>query len=407
MSPAIWPLATYENAWKQWGLKEKPADYDLAFRERYGLHAAPYDNDRLPMGLHTADGPLGKGIVNDCLLCHAGSIAGETYIGLGNASLDLEELFEELTAASIKFEFPFRFSSVRGVIDPVNPTSFLMAFRDDDLNLRAPIKVEYTPALSSDPPAWWLLKKKKIRNWTGSVAVESMRVDMVNLLSPLNGPDHIKKHEPVFAAIHAFVLSVQPPKYPFPVDEALATRGRGVFEKTCARCHGTYGQDWSYPNKVVSLDVLGTDRRLAEAVSRETLETYNKSWFGQEKGPDAKPLQAVSRGGYQAPPLDGVWATAPYFHNGSVPTVYDVLNSKSRPAIYTRSYRTGKEDYDPTKLGWKITVLEKAPGADVPGIDRRKVYDTTQHGQSNAGHRFGDALSEDDRNAVIEYLKTL
>src|SRR4029077_4900132 len=56
LSPAIWP-ATYESVWKQWGAQEKPADYATAFRARYGLHKAPYDNDGLPMGLHTADSP--------------------------------------------------------------------------------------------------------------------------------------------------------------------------------------------------------------------------------------------------------------------------------------------------------------------------------------------------------------
>jgi hypothetical protein len=59
------------------------------------------------------------------------------------------------------------------------------------------------------------------------------------------------------------------------------------------------------------------------------------------------------------------------------------------------------------KLGWKITVLDKAPEASLPEIERRKVYDTTLPGQSNSGHDFGDKLSEDERMAVIEYLKTL
>ncbi len=62
---------------------------------------------------------------------------------------------------------------------------------------------------------------------------------------------------------------------------------------------------------------------------------------------------------------------------------------------------------DTAKLGWKITVLEKAPSPDVPAIERRRAYDTTQPGQHNTGHRFGDALREEDRMAVIEYLKTL
>src|SRR5262249_18337070 len=105
--------------------------------------------------------------------------------------------------------------------------------------------------------------------------------------------------------------------------------------------------------------------------------------------------------------LDGIWATAPYFHNGSVPTLYHVLNSRARPRIYTRSFQTGVEDYDAVKAGWKITVLEKGPEASLPPIERRKVYDTTQPGRSNGGHTFGDAFTDEERSAVIEYLKTL
>ena len=133
----------------------------------------------------------------------------------------------------------------------------------------------------------------------------------------------------------------------------------------------------------------------------------NQSWFGQERGPDGKPLQFAEPYGYQAPPLDGVWATAPYFHNGSVPTVYHVLNSTARPRIYTRSYRTGKEDYDPVKLGWKITVLDTPTDPKLSGFEVRKIYDTTQPGRGNGGHTFGDDLTEEQRMAVIEYLKTL
>ena len=53
----------------------------------------------------------------------------------------------------------------------------------------------------------------------------------------------------------------------------------------------------------------------------------------------------------EPPPLDGIWATAPYLHNGSVPTLYDMLNSKPCPKIFTRSFKTGEEDYDKTKVG--------------------------------------------------------
>src|SRR5262249_9650893 len=124
-------------------------------------------------------------------------------------------------------------------------------------------------------------------------------------------------------------------------------------------------------------------------------------------GPEGRPLQAMPHHGYQAPPLDGVWATAPYFHNSSVPTLYHILNSKTRPKIFTRSYRTGPEEYDTEKVGWKITVLEKPADPKLPPIERRKIYDTGLTGRGNSGHTFGDALTEEQRMAVIEYLKTL
>src|SRR5262245_19373022 len=88
-SPGAWSLRAYDEAWKQWGVKEKPANYAEAFREHYGLHAAPYPNNELPMGLRQAQGLLGKGIAFDCMLCHGGSILGKSYVGLPNSSFDM------------------------------------------------------------------------------------------------------------------------------------------------------------------------------------------------------------------------------------------------------------------------------------------------------------------------------
>jgi hypothetical protein len=230
---------------------------------------------------------------------------------------------------------------------------------------------------------------------------------MVTLLSPFNSGTFIKKQAGVFADIHAFVMGVEPPKYPFPVDTARAARGATVFAENCASCHGTYGKTWKYPNKIVPLDKIGTDPALAEAFSKRNIDHFNTTWFAQEKGPDGKPLILTDTRGYQAPPLDGVWATAPYFHNASVPTLYHVLNSKARPKVFTRSYRSEKEDYDTEKVGLKVTPLTGPPDAKMPGYERRKVYDTTIPGRGNGGHTFGDDLTEDERLAVIEYLKTL
>jgi mono/diheme cytochrome c family protein len=409
LNPPIWSRKAFDSLWKQWGLKEKPADYDRAVRQRYGLHSAPYDNAGLPMGLHESRGLLSKGIVNDCLLCHAGTVAGQTYIGVGNSTLDLQGLFDDLTAAEgINFKFPFQFSHCRGTVNVIGPTNFLMGFRDPDLKVRLkPVDLESRDDGHSDPPAWWLLKRKKTRDWNGGVDARSTRADMVNLLTPFNSGEYIKKQAPVFADIHAFLLSVETPKYPFPIDRPLAARGRELFEAVCAKCHGTYGPDGKYPNKIVSFDQIGTDPALAESLTDKLAEYYNRSWFAQELAPDGKPMRFTVHKGYQAPPLDGVWATAPYFHNSSTPTVYHVLNSKARPKVFTRSYGTDKEDYDQAKLGWKVRVLDGPLEGNLSGFERRRIYDTTRPGHSNAGHTFGDDFTEEERTAVIEYLKTL
>jgi hypothetical protein len=407
LNPPVCATSVYEDLWKNWGLAEKPADYARAVRERYGLHEAAYPNGGLPMGLHEAPGLFGRGVGTDCLVCHAGSIAGRTIVGLGNSTMDLEGLFGDLLAAGPRPTVPFRLSYVRGTIDPVSPAAFLASLRDAEINLRPQIALDYFTDLCSDPPAWWQLKKKKTRDWTGAADARTTRLDMVTLLSPFNSGAFVKKQEFVFADIHHFVMSVESPKYPFPVDAGRAAHGEKLFAKHCALCHGTYGAEWKYPNKIVPLDEIGTDRRLAESFSQRNVRHYNESWFAREAGPDGRPYLVSDTRGYQAPPLDGVWATAPYFHNGSAPTVYHVLNSAARPRVFTRSFRTGEEEYDPLRLGWKVTILEQPPGADVSEFERRKVYDTARPGQSNGGHTYGDDLTEEERLAVIEYLKTL
>jgi hypothetical protein len=410
-TPAMFSLASYEEAWRQWELGGmKPHDYDRAFRERYGLHPAPYDNGKYPMGLRESFSILlGKGLTSDCLMCHGGSIAGKSYIGLGNTALDFQSLFEDLSKASRgPAHPPFTFCNVRGTSEAASMAVYLLGFREPDLTVRYPRRdLDLSPNLCEDVPAWWLLKKKKTMYHTGSSDVRSVRTLMSFMLHPFNSADTFKQEEATFRDIQAYLLSLEAPKYPFPIDQALARKGEALFNETCSRCHGTYGANGTYPNRVVPLDIIGTDRTRYHGITQKWGNYYNKSWFAHEQTPDGKGYPVHPTEGYQAPPLDGIWATAPYFHNGSVPTVYHVLNSKARLRIFTRSYRTDADAYDTAKLGWKVQVLERRASPALPPIERRKVYDTTQPGRGNGGHTFGDRFSEVERMAVIEYLKTL
>jgi mono/diheme cytochrome c family protein len=193
----------------------------------------------------------------------------------------------------------------------------------------------------------------------------------------------------------AYIRSLNPPKYPGVIDAELASRGRIIFNDNCSACHGTYGENWTYPNLLIPQSVVKTDPYLHSSnySNPQFINWFNSSWFS--KGDDAARLEPFS--GYIAPPLDGIWITAPYLHNGSVPTVEAVLNSKGRPRYWSRSFNDPSYNYQ--QLGWNFTELAESNG--------RFSYNTTLPGYGNQGHEFGDHLTAQERKAVIEYLKTL
>lgn len=409
--PPAWSAAAYPIAGRFWpgGAPSDPGAYDRAFMERYGLHPAPYANGRYPMGLREASFLGMRGVANDCLLCHGGSIAGQSYVGLGNTALDFQALFEDLNRADGRRpRTPFPFSHVRGTTEAGSMAVYLLSYREPDLTVLRRHDLGLRENLCEDTPAWWLLKKKRTMYHTGSAGARSVRSLMQFMLSPLNTRATVEDAEPAFADIQAYIRSLEPPPYPFRIDRPLAAKGDALFRANCARCHGTYGPGGTYPNRIIPIDVIGTDRTRFEGFTPRAAAYYNQSWFARERpGWLADDYPAVATAGYQAPPLDGIWATAPYFHNGSVPTVHDVLKSSTRPHTFTRSYRTGRDDYDPVKLGFRIQELDHGADSSLPPFEQRKIYNTTLPGRGNAGHLFGDALTEEERLAIIEYLKTI
>ncbi|MEK0326536.1 MAG: hypothetical protein QQN63_12625, partial [Nitrosopumilus sp.] len=111
---------------------------------------------------------------------------------------------------------------------------------------------------------------------------------------------------------------------------------------------------------------------------------------------------------YKARPLNGIWATAPYLHNGSVPTLYDLLLRKNRTGESNAKgyrpdeFRTGSREFDPINVGFIYK--------DYGSTDRRERdgtrFLTTLPGNSNAGHEYGN-LNEVERYELVEYMKTL
>src|SRR5262245_8342680 len=192
-SPPTLAATAYDDVWKHWGLKQKPApaDYDRLFRERYGMHPAPYPNGGLPMGLRREKVTAGlfqrEGLTNDCMICHGGSIFGKSYVGLGNASLDYQAFYEEMTSPSgRRARAPLAFSRVRGTTEAGAVAVFLLGYREPDLSLRlSRIDLGVHDDLCEDAPAWWHLKKKKTMYATGGADSRSVRALMQFMMSPL------------------------------------------------------------------------------------------------------------------------------------------------------------------------------------------------------------------------------
>jgi mono/diheme cytochrome c family protein len=239
--------------------------------------------------------------------------------------------------------------------------------------------------------------------YDGLTDARSVRSNMQFMLGEKTA-EQFKEMEPTFRDVREYFLSLEPPRYPFPIDRANAARGRAVFQETCARCHGSYGRDGKYPNKIVPLDVIGTDPARAKGLSDRLRAHYNATWFAE-----GYPM-TLEKGGYQAPPLDGLWATAPYLHNGSVPTLHALLDSSTRPRRFTRPPSTDFERYDTAHVGWKFTEVsaeELASTTRRSPFQAKFIVDTGRFGMGNGGHTFGDDLSEEERMDLIEYLKTL
>lgn len=261
------------------------------------------------------------------------------------------------------------------------------------------------PAKSPVPvsvPPWWRMQKKHALFYNSEGRGDHARIMMLGAILCADKVELVKQIDTYAPDIRAYLASLRAPAYPFPIDLQAAKLGHEVFDRNCAACHGTYGDHWTYPNLVIGMEQVGTDPELAKAStdgrSDRFLRWFNRSYYGEL-------AQAAPAPGYVAPPLDGVWATAPFLHNGSVPTMEALLQSGKRPKYWTRSFSA--DDYNPTTLGWNYSELAQGKGATADPKQRARIYDTTLPGYSNSGHLYGDQLSATERTAILEYLKTL
>jgi mono/diheme cytochrome c family protein len=360
-------------------------------------------------------------VAPNCLQCHAQVFDNKLYIGMGNTMIDFtsgqkldpknavmaEQLLKNTDPKKYEAAEPFLrvvkavgaqlYTQVRGVNSADRLASLLAAHRDpvtfrwsDSASMPVPDEV-----IPTDVPAWWLLKKKHAMFYNGFGRGDFGRFLMASNLLTVNDTAESREVDSHISDVLAYIYSLEPPKFPKTLNQKLVKQGSLLFVSKCASCHGNYGSGGEFPNLLIPESVIQTDSFLFKSNYQNTqfVNWFNNSWFAMGE----HPARLEPFDGYVAQPLDGIWATAPYFHNGSVPDLEGVLNSRARPTYWSRDFDNPEYDYD--NPGWRITVSESARGKD--------FYNTTLRGYGNQGHYFGDALTEKERKALIEYLKTL
>ena len=252
-----------------------------------------------------------------------------------------------------------------------------------------------------DVPPWWRMAKKNAMFYVGGGRGDHARIMMTSSTLCVDDVEEAAAIDDEFGHVRAFIRSIEPPAWPWDLDVPLAEEGQSVFETHCATCHGTYGEASTYPNLLIPAVEVGTDPSLALGASQfgaRFIEWFEASFYGET-------ADLLPHAGYVAPPLDGIWATAPFLHNGSVPTLAALLDSSTRPTYWRRSFDSN--DYDVEGVGWNYMILAYGKEGEVNETLRKQLYDTTRFGYDNGGHLYGDALSPSDRYALIEYLKSL
>ncbi|MDP2304730.1 MAG: hypothetical protein Q8P18_01720 [Pseudomonadota bacterium] len=245
-----------------------------------------------------------------------------------------------------------------------------------------------------------------------------------------------QRAEQIATLLAGLVGADGPPAFPCSVDQKLSEAGKVVFAERCQDCHGDHSGISREAPKIKAIGVVGTDPerlRIAAASDFSGGARCAPGAFCERGRAAVDAVAAVDsrRGiersrwrpepggvaiGYFAPRLDGIWARFPYLHNGSVPTLWHLLGPVAeRPVAFDLTEASTVAGFDPVMGGLSVpggkATCTVDPDAFPTGADRLE-YCTERTGQSNIGHDFwwrpgGDPLSDGERTAVIEYLKTL
>jgi mono/diheme cytochrome c family protein len=408
-------------------------DADAIVRDKVGL--VPWDDNPLVpafgMAPNAGSGSSLLWTVN-CLVCHTAEIDGVTYFGAGAKTFDdlwLGEALKTLTNDRWlgRLEGTSDYDVARDAwriltthhhdkIDSrTRARSTAFAASHVELYMRThdngmPSVEDVGRGDVKTPPLWHTVAKMPAGRWYSDGSFHGAYPLMASSME-------LEKDRPFDDLVDVVIPRIQqqfddvlqylrPPPYPYEIDRELAERGRVLFESSevgCARCHGTYDGEGSVDWPGVHRDI-GTDPARAALVSKQFVAAFDDS-------PLAVHGELERSRGYAATPLTGVWANYPYLHNGSVPTLHHLLGPVSeRPRIFeVMAART----LDRARVGQPLTRRTSDARLTESELVRRYADDrdwfyTGRPGSSNVGHDVWDRIgSEENRRAIIEYLKTL
>jgi hypothetical protein len=190
--------------------------------------------------------------------------------------------------------------------------------------------------------------------------------------------------------IEDWLLDFKAPAYPYAVNADLASKGEAIYRQHCSSCHD-FGS--ALIGKVTPIQEIGTDPSRLDSYTYTLASNQNTLYAGYPW----RFSHFRKTNGYANMPLDGIWLRAPYLHNGSVPTLRDLLEPPDkRPKEFYRGYNV----FDQKNVGFISNVASE-------GSTQFFRFDTSLPGNSNSGHVYGTNLSAEEKDAIVEYMKRL